>query len=206
MESLVVFTIATLLVCLAPGPDNLYVLTQSALQGRLAGVVITLGLCTGLVAHTTAVALGLAALLASSTLAFAVLKTLGAVYLLYLAWQAFSSGAGSLSSSDTAKPSYRGWYFRGVIMNISNPKVSLFFLAFLPQFVETGSEQLPAQLLLLGGLVIIVTLITFSTIACLAGLLSAWLKQSPRNQRLLNSLADTVFAGLAVKLLLSSAE
>ncbi len=93
-EALITFTIASALLSLAPGPDNIFVLMQSALYGRKSGVFITLGLCTGLLVHTTAVALGLAAIFMVSLTAFTVLKLAGAAYLLYLAWSAFSGNSG----------------------------------------------------------------------------------------------------------------
>ena len=205
MESIITFIIASSLISLAPGPDNIFVLTQSALYGRKSGVYVTLGLCTGLVAHTTAVALGLAAIFASSDLAFTILKFLGAAYLSYLAWQAFKSSASDLSSSESTELTMKALYIRGIIMNITNPKVSIFFLAFLPQFVNPESENTAIHFLALGGIFIVVALIIFLLIAMLAGSLSAWLTKSNKNQIYLNRMAGVVFVGLAVKLLVSSA-
>lgn len=202
IESITTFLIASALLSIAPGPDNLFVLTQSMVQGRRAGVMITLGLCSGLILHTTAVALGVAVLFQTSTMAFTLLKMVGALYLLYLAWLAFHA-----SSATTAQPSPpasdRALYWRGVIMNITNPKVSIFFLAFLPQFASPGNGSMTTQLFLLGGLFIGVALIIFSSIAMLAGAIGNWFSSSPQAQPILNRIAGTVFAGLALKLALS---
>lgn len=126
---------------LVPGPDNLFVLMQSAMHGIRSGFAVTLGLCTGLIVHTTAVAFGVAALFAASAIAFTVLKLVGAAYLLYLAWGAFRAGATTDSLAQESTNSFRSLYFRGVIMNITNPKVAIFFLAFLPQFVVADAGR-----------------------------------------------------------------
>lgn len=199
IELLATFFGAALLLALAPGPDNLFVLTQSATGGKGAGLAVTLGLCTGLVGHTLAVILGVAALVRASALAFSVLKLLGAVYLLYLAWQAFRAPAARLAAS-AASPGFRRLYRRGIFMNLTNPKVSLFFLAFLPQFADPDRGPLAPQLLLLGGLFIVATLLVFGTIALLAGTLGERFSGSPALQRLLNRLAAAVFVGLALHL------
>ena len=199
-ETLVIFFSASVVLGFAPGPDNIFVLTQSALHGRVAGVVVTLGLCTGLLVHTTAVALGVAVLFQTSAVAFNVLKLLGAGYLLYLAWQAFRAGRSDLSASAQARPSLERLYLRGIIMNITNPKVAIFFLAFLPQFATPGTGSLTTQLLVLGGIFILATLLVFGAIAWGAGWLGTWLRESPRAQQILNRIAGFVFVALAVKL------
>ena len=204
IEALFTFAIATTLISLAPGPDNIFVLTQSALYGRKSGVFVTLGLCTGLVFHTLAVALGVAAIFQASTLAFNILKYLGAAYLTYLAWQAFRTNPTNLRASSSTVLSNRALYFRGVIMNITNPKVSIFFLAFLPQFTNPADGNLVAQFLILGAIVIVLAFATFIFIASMAGLLGNWLNHSPRNHIYLNRIAGTVFLGLAAKLAVSS--
>ena len=134
VDALLAFALASLLLALAPGPDNLFVLTESALSGPLAGFAVTLGLCTGLLLHTSAVALGVAAIFQVSALAFTLLKLVGAGYLLYLAWQAWRAPAASLPTAAATPPALGRLYRRGIVMNVTNPKVSIFFLAFLPQF------------------------------------------------------------------------
>lgn len=202
-ETLLTFFIASLLLGLAPGPDNVYVLTQSALHGKAAGLLVTLGLCTGLVCHTTAVAFGLAVVFAASAFAFSLLKLSGAAYLLWLAWQAFRSSANGLQAATNDRLNSWQLYRRGILMNITNPKVSIFFLAFLPQFTEPARGSITLQMLLLGALFILATILVFGTIAVLAGLLGTWLTGSPNLQRIMHRLTGVVFAGLALKLALS---
>lgn len=130
-ETLLTFLTTALLQAFVPGPDNLFVVTQAALRGRLAGLMVVLGLCTGLIVHTTAVALGVAALFQKSVLAFSFLKYAGAAYLTYLSWQAFRTKPIRYSTIATNNVRMR-FYLKGILMNLTNPKVSIFFLAFLP--------------------------------------------------------------------------
>lgn len=199
-ESVLTFFTASLLLGVAPGPDNIFVLTQSTLHGRAAGLAVMLGLCTGLVGHSLAVAFGAAAVFQSSPVAFSVLKFCGAGYLLYLAWRAFTARGGTLSGGLECGPGRGELYRRGIIMNITNPKVSVFFLAFLPQFADPTRGPVAMQILLLGGLFIIATILVFGGIALAAGSLRTWLLRSDRMQIVLNRLAGVVFAGLAVRL------
>ncbi len=204
LSALILFTSASLLLALAPGPDNIFVLTQSAVKGKLVGLVVTLGLCTGLIVHTSAVALGVAAIFQASATAFNLLKFAGAAYLLYLAWGAFRAGAESLEEQASRELSLFRYYLRGIIMNVTNPKVSIFFLAFLPQFTHPERGHLPLQMLILGGLFILATLVVFGAISLLAAFLGQWLRQSDWAQRWLNRTAGTIFAGLALKLATTS--
>ena len=199
-DILTAFFGAALLLAMAPGPDNLFVLTQATVGGRGAGLAITLGLCTGLIGHTLAVVLGVAALVRTSALAFTTLKLLGAGYLIYLAWQALRAPAAPLQAAAAGRPDYRRLYGRGIFMNLTNPKVSLFFLAFLPQFADPARGALAPQLLILGGVFILATLLVFGAVALLAGSLGERLARSPGWQRLLNRLAGVVFLGLALQL------
>ncbi len=199
-ETLITFFTASILLGLAPGPDNIFVLTQSALRGKGSGLIVMLGLCTGLIVHSLAVALGVAAIFETSALAFSALKYLGATYLLYLAWQAFRASAEKIQTTADASISRRKLYCRGIIMNITNPKVSIFFLAFLPQFANPARGPIWLQILLLGGLFILATILVFGSIALLAGSLGQLLNRSDRAQKILNKLSGTVFVGLALKL------
>ena len=200
LEIVMAFFSASILLGLAPGPDNIFVLTQSALRGRVTGLVVVLGLCTGLILHTTAVALGVAVIFQTSAVAFTALKFIGAGYLLYLAWRAFRATAQTIQGEGPGACGYWGYYCRGIIMNGTNPKVSLFFLAFLPQFADPDRGPVVYQMLLLGGVFIVATILVFGSIALLAGTLGQWLNRSQRVQLILNRLAGTVFAVLAIKL------
>jgi len=200
-ETIITFIVASSLLSLAPGPDNIFVLTQAALYGRKAGITITLGLCTGLIVHTTAVALGVAAIFAVSLVAFTALKLAGSAYLLYLAWGAFRASAGSLEDGPyTTQPDTWALYRRGIIMNITNPKVAIFFLAFLPQFTTPDAGAITRQMFILGIIFIVLALVIFTIIACLAGLIAGWLQGSVKAQIMLNRLAGLVFTGLAMRL------
>lgn len=200
LDTLATFFVASVLLALAPGPDNIFVLTQSALRGKAAGLLVTLGLCTGLVVHTTAVAFGVAVIFQASAVAFTTLKLFGAGYLLYLAWQAFRASAERITADKSRGLSALKLYRRGIIMNVTNPKVSIFFLAFLPQFADPGRGLLSLQMLMLGGIFIISTILVFGSIALLAGSIGQWLNRSPKTQVVMNRLAGTVFIGLALKL------
>lgn len=200
---LLVFFLVSAALAITPGPDNLFVLTQAALNGRRAGLLITIGLCTGLIAHTSAVAMGVAALFQTSAIAFTVLKILGAGYLLYLAWWAFKSTSTSVETSNKRKLSPFQLYQRGIIMNITNPKISVFFLAFLPQFTNPLQGALMTQLFILGFVFIIATLLVFGGIAILAGTLGDWIKRSPQIQNRLNRIAGLIFLVLATRLLIA---
>jgi threonine/homoserine/homoserine lactone efflux protein len=200
---LLAFFITSVILALSPGPDNLFVIAQSAQKGRRAGLFVTLGLATGLIGHTTAVAFGLAAIVRASTLAFSILKFMGAAYLLYLAWQAFKTGVSTGSKAEVEILSRGNLYRRGIIMNLTNPKVSLFFMAFLPQFVDPRHGSMMLQFFQLGGVFIVATLFVFSIISILAGGIGEKFSNSPLSQKIVNRFAAMVFIGLAVKLALS---
>jgi threonine/homoserine/homoserine lactone efflux protein len=199
-DTLLAFIIASAALSFAPGPDNIFVLTQSALYGRNSGILVTLGLCTGLIAHTSAVALGVAALFMTSVVAFTILKIVGASYLVYLALQAWRHAAASLEVAASNLRSAGALYRRGIIMNITNPKVSIFFLAFLPQFADPANGPVVQQIFILGAIFIVVALIIFSGIATMAGALGEWLQRTPRARVYLNRIAAVIFALLALRL------
>ena len=199
-SDVLLFAAASIALALAPGPDNVFVLTQSALHGPRAGLLVTLGLATGLLVHTAAVALGVAAVFESSALAFDALKFAGAAYLLYLAWGAFRAGAERLPEGATPLLGAGRLYRRGIVMNVTNPKVAIFFLAFLPQFADPVRGPVPLQVLLFGVVFIVCALGVFSAIAWGAGRLGGWLRRSPGAQVAMNRVAGAVFVGLALRL------
>ena len=200
IETLLTFFAAAILLGLAPGPDNIFVLTQAAVRGRMAGIVIMLGLCTGLIAHTMAVAFGVAVIFQTSALAFSTLKYIGAAYLIYLAWQAFKASAIDPEDNQKSAEPFKKLYTRGIIMNITNPKVSIFFLAFLPQFTDPQLGPVSLQMLLLGGLFIVATFLVFGVIALLAGTLGQFLFRSPKVQKAMNRGSAFIFVALAMRL------
>src|SRR5574344_21672 len=176
------FFIAAVILGLAPGPDIIFVLTQSAVHGAKAGLATMLGLISGLLFHTALVALGVAVIFQTSALAFTLLKTAGAAYLLYLAWLSFRAGSMQASGQTPPFAGCAALYRRGVVMNITNPKVSLFFLAFLPQFADPARGSLTGQIIQLGLLFMLATVLVFSSTALLAGKLAAGFSRSARGQ------------------------
>lgn len=198
------FLASAILLGLAPGPDNIFVLTQSALFGARAGIATTFGLVSGLCVHTLAVALGVAALLAASPLAFNILKWLGAAYLLWLAWLSLKAGSG-VTAKTGSFPGYAALYRRGIIMNVTNPKVALFFLAFLPQFCSPAAGSMFWQIIWFGALFMLATLLVFCPIAFLGGRLAAWFNSSPKSQLVMHRAATLVFACLALALVFADA-
>jgi threonine/homoserine/homoserine lactone efflux protein len=207
VETISVFFLTSVMLALSPGPDNLFVLAQSMVQGTKAGVTITLGLCTGLLFHSAAVILGIAALLQTSEVAFTLLKLSGAGYLLYLAKGALTAPASDIHAGSKEQPLAQ-LYIRGIIMNITNPKVSIFFLAFLPQFVLIEQGNISTQLVILSVLFILAALLVFNCIALLSGAIAKKMKQqtsqATKVQDKLNKLAGIIFIGLAIKLLFTS--
>ncbi len=200
INTLITFITASTVLAFAPGPDNIFVLTQSIVSGKSAGIKITLGLCTGLIVHTSIVTFGVAAIFQTSLLAFNILKYIGAGYLLFLSWKAFKASSSDIKINKNNKLSSWQLYRRGIIMNVTNPKVSIFFMAFLPQFANPSRGSITIQLLLLGFMFIIVTFVVFGLISQLAGIIGKWLMKTKKAERILNILAGSIFAGLAIKL------
>lgn len=222
------FFIAALVVAIAPGPDNLFVLAQSATYGAKAGFSIIAGLCTGIFFQTCFLVAGVSALLAASPKAFFALQCLGAAYLLYLAYKSFTVRTGTISSdrmtvsevrdastsgeetvpdvtaasnSAAVEISKRRLYARGIIMNMTNPKAVLFVLSFIPPAVDLNRKIHPAlQTFILGGEFICATFIIFGSVALLAGAVKKFLLNSPKANRNLNWFSGVVFIFLAVAL------
>lgn len=203
LDTVLTFFATAVMLALAPGPDIIFVLTQSALYGMRAGVATTLGLVSGLCFHTAIVAVGVAGLLMASPLAFGLLTVAGAAYLLYLAWLSFRAGASVAHLQESRFLGYGALYRRGIIMNVTNPKVTLFFLAFLPQFCAPERGSVALQVMELGLLFMLAALLVFVAVSALGGRLALWFNSSPRGQMLMHRIAGLVFAGLAVMLVVS---
>ena len=211
------FFIAALVVGIAPGPDNLFVLTQSATHGAKAGFCVILGLCTGVAVQTCLLVAGVSALIAASPKAFFVMQCLGAAYLLYLAYKSFQVRAGTVVADEKPErhsgaspkgdaiestPAHK-LYLRGIIMNMTNPKAVLFMLSFIPPAVKMDRPIHPSlQTAILGLEFIVATLIVFGTVAILAGAVKKFLLNSPKANRNLNWFSGVVFVFLAVALFL----
>ena len=198
-ETIIAFVTASVILSLVPGPDNLFVMSHSALKGWRIGFYTTLGLCTGLIGHTVLVAIGVSVIFQTSAIAFNGLKVVGACYLLYLAWLSVQNKDLNLGGTDKNSTN-RSYYLTGVIMNLTNPKVALFFLVFLPQFVNTSNDNVTIQIFLLGLLFILSALCVFTSIAYLASFLENFLKKSKTVNKNLNILAAIVYFTLAINL------
>ena len=203
-QTIIMFMSASILLALAPGPDIIFVLTQSMTKGSRSGIVIALGLCSGLIFHTSAVALGVAVIFQTSIIAFTILKCVGAAYLLYLAYMAFKDASKSKLEAQNAPVDLLSLYKRGILMNITNPKVSIFFLAFLPQFTNPEMGSITPQIFSLGALFMLSALMVFSLVSLLSARIGAWFMQTQNGEKILNRLSGTIFAALAVKLVLTS--
>ena len=166
------FLMASILLTLAPGPDNLYLLTKSLSDGAKSGVILAAGLVSGIISHTFLVMVGVATFIQNSTIAFTILKIFGATYLIFLAFKSFQAareGKKISMQKSGAKISYAELYRRGVLMNVLNPKVLLFFLAFLPQFVNFSAPSPSLQIIFLGVTFAIQGFIIMASIAICAG-------------------------------------
>ena len=203
IETIMLFFSTSIILALIPGPDNIFVLTHSILHGFRSGIIVILGLSTGVFLHTIAVALGVSVIFQTSPYAFDILKVIGGVYLLYLAFQAFQAGSSSLLNKENMILSPKKIYLRGILMSSTNPKVAIFFLAFLPQFANPTHGSIAIQMLTLGTLFNIAGFLVFSVISFFAGRLGAWLNRSQKAQTILNRIAGIIFFTLALKLLLS---
>lgn len=194
------FLSAAIILTIMPGPDNLFTLAQSISKGKKAGIYTTLGLCTGLLFHITATTIGLAAIVYHSAIAFNIIKYAGATYLLFLAYKSFTDKSSSLDLKATDSLSYKSLYKKGIIMNLLNPKVSLFFLAFFPQFINDDSGYVSLQMLFLGILFLIQTVIIFGFISIFAGKLGEFLRQNKTISKKINFIQGCLFSIIGLKI------
>lgn len=200
VSTLLYFLGASVLLTLAPGPDNTFVIAQGLARGRRAAVITALGMCSGISVHTAAAALGISALLYSSSLAFSILKYAGAAYLLYLAFKTLWEQVPAIPEAGTPPLRTFACFRRGFLMNVLNPKVGLFFLAFLPQFVRTGGRSAPVQMALLGFLFMAQSIVVFTAIAYLSGSAGNLILRKPFIAKYFAWLSGLVFAVLGLRL------
>ncbi len=172
-EILTTFIGATLVLAITPGPDNIYVFTQSISNGRRSGLATTAGLISGCLVHTTLLAFGVSAVLKANNRLFVFIKVFGACYLIYLAWQTIRSKMTlPLTKDATSDKNFVRLFRQGFLMNVLNPKVTLFFIAFFPAFLFSNTMSPLLQFYVLGLLFMLVSAITFGSIAMLAGSIS----------------------------------
>ncbi len=191
---------------IAPGPDLLYILTKTIANGKKVGIASSLGVCTGALFHVAAAAVGLSAILVSSAFLFSIVKFLGAGYLIYLAYQSFRSAGTSLNIKSEEQPKESAWtaFKQGVLVDILNPKVAIFFMAFLPQFIRDGYGSVPIQLLYLGLLVIAVAVVVEVIYVLVASKLTEKVRSSKTASVWIDRVVGTIFTGLGLKLAISS--
>ncbi|XRE44590.1 Transporter, LysE family [Tenacibaculum discolor] len=203
LETLISFVFATATLAISPGPDNIFVLTQSIVNGKKYGLATVAGLMTGCIIHTTLVAFGVSEIIKQNPNLFFIIKLFGAGYLLYLAFQVYKSDANiAFSTENVEKKSTLQLFKTGFWMNVLNPKVTIFFLAFFPQFLFSDSLSNVLQFYVLGGLFILTSFLIFSSIAILAGKISDYIKQHTKVGIYLKWAQIVVFVGIALLILL----
>ncbi|PLX39177.1 MAG: lysine transporter LysE [Hyphomicrobiales bacterium] len=198
------FLTAAVLLNLAPGPDMAFILAQTARGGRRAGFAAMFGIWSGALVHALMAALGLSAILATSALAFSMVKWVGAAYLVWLGIQALLSKGGSFAAESSAKAASPARIFRqGVLVSLLNPKVAIFFLAFLPQFVVAGAGPVPAQLFLHGALIILVAALIEPPLVLAGSVIAKAFRNNRRLGLWLDRGLGALFVALGVKLALT---
>ncbi len=203
MEELISFVIAVSLLAISPGPDNIFVLMQSVVHGKKYGLATIVGLMTGCIIHTVFLALGVSTIIKNNSFIFFGIKLFGALYLFFLAYKVFkSSSVISISTDKIEKKSPVQLFKVGFIMNVLNPKVTLFFLALFPGFLFSESLSLSVQFFILGALFIVVSFIVFSVISILGGVISKEIKKSKNIGIWLKWLQIVVFVSIAVFILI----
>jgi len=205
IEQIILFLTASMLLTISPGPDIVYVLVQSMANGKKAGIITTLGLVSGIMVHTTLVAFGVSAIIKESDTIFMLIKIFGALYLFFLAYKVFRSGKSfSLSSEEVPinNNNNNTLFMRGFIMNVLNPKVTIFFLAFFPGFLWAPEEHTVFQFYTLGLLFMLQAFIIFGLVALLAGNISGFLKNHPSSGVVLKWVQIVVFVGIGVFILI----
>ena len=191
--------IATSVLAISPGPDNIYVLMQSVVNGKAYGLATVAGLISGCLVHTTLVAFGMSAIIKENDSLFFTIKLFGASYLLYLAYKVFKSSSElKLGSDHVPKKTMLQLFKQGFIMNVLNPKVSIFFLAFFPGFLFSDTMSTITQFYVLGLLFMLVSALIFSAIAILAGSISKYIRHHNRIGLYLKWLQIIVFVGIAL--------
>ena len=204
--TLLTYLAASIAIILAPGPAQALVLTRSLSDGRQSGILTGIGLNVGTIVHAVAAALGLSAILATSAIAFAVVKFLGAGYLIYLGVQALRTKAHEASTEQTTSATPWQAFHKAVFTGILNPKVAIFFLAFLPQFVDPTRGSAFLQFLILGVILAVLDIVYETLLALIAGALSQWLVHNRAFTLWRQRVTGVVLVGLGIRLALTPRE
>ncbi|NQX85421.1 MAG: LysE family translocator [Flavobacteriaceae bacterium] len=204
IETLISFVLATSLLAISPGPDNIYVLMQSIVNGRKYGLATVAGLISGCIVHTTLVAFGVSAIIKSSAYLFLGLKVVGALYLLFLAYKVYkSSSTVAMHADNVPKKGVLQLFGQGFVMNVLNPKVSIFFLAFFPSFLFSETLSTVVQFYVLGVLFMLTSFIIFAMIAMLSSGISVYIRAHKNSGIVFKWLQIIVFVGIAIFIFLS---
>ncbi|MEX5935264.1 LysE family translocator [Mammaliicoccus sciuri] len=194
------FLITVLIICITPGIDMMFILNRSISQGRDAGIYSALGVSVGAVVHTILSGLGLSVILQTSVVLFTIIKVVGAVYLIYLGIQMFISKQSSISIKNTVYQSRRKLFVQGVITNVTNPKVALFFISFIPQFISVDNQYGPIPFLILGSIFAVMGAITSFIIAIFSSSLTTKLRDNIVAEKIINKISGAVFVILGISL------
>ncbi|THF50148.1 LysE family translocator [Allorhizobium terrae] len=206
LPTLLAFTAACLLLAATPGPDMTLSISRALRDGKAAGLAVLLGTNLGIMVHTMLVAFGVSALIVASPTAFLILKSGGAAYLAWLAFQAVRKGSKFVAKAETgAKGSVKSAFFNGIWVNLLNPKVIIFFMTFLPQFVTAHDPNVTGKLLFLGGWFMLVSLPVTIAIVLAAHELANWLQANPKILRGMDYTFAGVFSVFAAKILMTQA-
>lgn len=198
------FLLAASLITLAPGPDNLMVLSIGMSQGRREGIAFGLGCALGCLSHTLLAVVGVSALIASSVEAFSVLKICGGLYLVWLGINALrSAGGASIKRDGSDRKTSGALFLKGILANVINPKVILFFLSFLPQFVVPANGSVTLQMAILGILFTLQAAVIFGLLGYFSGAVGQWVNASPRVGVAMDRLTGVIFVGLGLRLMAS---
>jgi len=201
------FALTALVLLLIPGPAVLYIVSQSIEHGRRAGIVATLGVHTGTLVHITAAALGLSAILVSSSVAFGAVRLIGAAYLIYLGARTLLDRATREPTALAPRERELGRVFRqGALVNVTNPKTALFFFAFLPQFIDRHGAPVPEQIVVLGLTFALLGLVTDSAYGLLAGSAAGWVRGRTAVRSAQRWITGCIFIGLGVATALVGSE
>ena len=204
LSVMLAFTVASVFLCITPGPDMTLFLSRTLSNGKSSGIASAFGTSTGCLVHTMLAVLGISALLAASPFAFWVLKIVGAVYLLWLGYEAvFKGSTFRLDGDEGQETSLLKSYFMGIGINILNPKVVIFFITFLPQFVSVDDPAAWQKMLFLGIMFVVFTLPITIVMVLMAAQFAKKLKQNPKITRIIDWIFGTIFAAFAVRILLA---
>ena len=198
------FLLAASVITVAPGPDNMMVLSIGMAKGRLPGIAFGLGCALGCLSHTLLAVLGVSALIAASPEAFTALKVCGGLYLVWLGFNALrSAGGASVGKASNDRQSPRKLFLKGIVANAINPKVILFFLSFLPQFVAPARGDAAWQMASLGVVFTMQAALLFGLLGYFAGSVGQWINRRPRAGQWLDRLAGTIFVALGLRLMVT---